>query len=306
MNEWLKHESENITGLVHAVETRTSANPFLHMLIQAGRAYSEDHCSLIAAALSYYALLSIFPLMLLLVSEASNFIPTDRLIRDITGFFSAELPVDAGVLTVTLKQVIQLRGAVTTASAIGFLWSAAGVFDMIQLGINRAFRTPRLRPIWRQRLVSLGMVTGISILFALSLALTTAIRLAVHYEIITRHDAWLQAATSVGTFLISIGIFGMLYRYIPYAANIRRREIFFGAVVSAILWEIAKLVFAWYITNYALLNLVYGSIGAVIALMIWSYITSAIMLIGAEIAAVNAGARQRERKGDEWWAITAQ
>jgi membrane protein len=196
MNEWLKHESENVAGLVHAVETRTSANPFLHTLIQAGRAYSEDNCSLIAAALSYYALLSIFPLMLLLVSEASNFIPTDRLIREITGFFSAELPVNAGVLSVTLKQVIQLRGAVTTASAIGFLWSAAGVFDMIQLGINRAFRAPRLRPIWRQRLVSMGMVITISILFALSVALTTAVRLAVHYEIITRHDVRSEEHTS--------------------------------------------------------------------------------------------------------------
>lgn len=306
MNRLLKEKSENVMGLVHTAEARASTNPFLHTLIQAARAYSEDHCSLIAAALSYYALLSIFPLMLLLVSEASNFIPTDRLIRAISGFFSANFPVNTGVLTVTLRQVIQARGAVTTASAIGFLWSTAGVFDMIQLGINRAFRTPRLRPIWRQRLVSLGMVTGISILFVLSLLITTAIRLAIHYHIVERGDVLIDIVTIIGTFLLSIGIFGMLYRHIPYGLPIRWSQVFLGAVISAILWEIAKLIFAWYITNFALLNLVYGSIGAVIAIMLWSYITSAIMLMGAEIAAVTTGARQRERKGDEWWAITAQ
>jgi membrane protein len=248
-------------------------------------------------------LLSIFPLMLLLVSEASNFFPTDRLVRAITSFIATDLPISATVLQNTLKEVIQLRGAVTTASAIGFLWSAAGVFDMIQLGVNRAFRVQRVRPRWRQRLVSLGMITSISLLFGLSMLITTAIRLGVHYRVFERHDAWVDVTTTVGTFLISIGIFGMLYRHIPYGARNSWRNILLGAVISAILWETAKLIFAWYVTNYALLNLVYGSIGAVIAIMLWSYITSVIMLIGAEIAAVTAGARQHERKGDEWWAI---
>jgi membrane protein len=305
MNHLIEQQSKNVVGLIHAVETRASANPLLHTLIQAARAYSEDHCSLIAAALSYYALLSIFPLMLLLLSEASNFFPPDRLVRAITSFIAADLPVSATFLQTTLKEVIQLRGAVTTVSAIGFLWSAAGVFDMIQLGINRAFRVQRDRPRWRQRLVSMGMVISISFLFAISLLITTGFRLGIHYHLIERHDALVEIVTAVGTFLISIGVFGLLYRHLPFDAHIGWRQVFLGAVISAILWETAKLIFAWYVTNYALLNLVYGSIGAVIAIMLWCYVTAAIMLIGAEVAAVTAGARQREKKGDEWWAITA-
>lgn len=303
MSQLIEQQTKNILGLVHTIETRASKNPLLHTLIQAGRAYSEDHCSLIAAALSYYALLSIFPLMLLLVSEASNFFPTDRLVRSITSFFAADLPVSATVLQSTLREVIQLRGAVTMASAIGFFWSAAGVFDMIQLGINRAFRVQRHRPRWRQRLVSLGMITSISALFATSLLITAGIRLGIHYHLIDRRDALIEIVTTLGSFLISIGVFGLLYRHLPYDTQISWRQVFLGAVIAAILLETAKYIFAWYVTNYALLNLVYGSIGAVIAIMLWSYITAAIMLIGAEIAAVTAGARQHERKGDEWWAI---
>lgn len=305
MIKLLEQPALKFRDLVHTVETRASQNPFLHTLIQAARAYNEDHCSLIAAALSYYALLSIFPLMLLLVSEASNFFPTDRLVRAITSFLSADIPISAGALQNTLRQVIQLRGALTLASAFGFFWSAAGVFDMIQLGINRAFRVQRDRPRWRQRLVSLGMVTGVSILFAVSLLLTAGIRLGIQYHLIERRDTLIEIGTTVGTFLISIGVFGLLYRHLPYDTRHGWRHIFLGAVIAAMLLEIAKLIFAWYVTNYALLNLVYGSIGAVIALMLWSYVTAAIMLIGAEVAAVTAGARQREKKGDEWWAIKA-
>ncbi|MBI5032828.1 MAG: YihY/virulence factor BrkB family protein [Chloroflexi bacterium] len=306
MNNLLKEKSENVIELIQAVETRANKNPFLRTLIQAARAYGEDHCSLIAAALSYYALLSIFPLMLFLVTVASNFFPSERLIRSISGFFAASMPINPSMLTNTLRQVIELRGALTLASTLGFLWSAAGVFDMIQLGINRAFRAPRARPIWQKRLLSFAMVTGVSILFLLNLILSTALRLALRFQLIERGDALISTITNIATFLISIGIFGMLFRHIPYGMRVRWHQVWLGAVTSAILWEIAKMTFAWYITNYALLNLVYGSIGAVIAIMLWSYITSAIMLFGAEIAAVMAGARQRERKGDEWWSITAQ
>jgi membrane protein len=305
MNEWFRHHQTNLANLGRGIETRISANEFLRTLLQAVRAYSEDHCSMIAAALSYYALISIFPLMLLLVSETSNFIPPDRLIRSITSFFSTELPISATVLQSTLREVIQLRGAITTASAIGFVWSAAGVFDMIQLGINRAFRVPRGRPRWRQRLISLGMVTAISLLFGASLMISAIVRLGVQAHLFARRDPMLEVASTLGAFMISIAIFGLLYRFIPFNAQVRWRQVFLGAVIAAILWEIAKGIFVWYVTDYALLNLVYGSIGAVIAIMLWCFITSTILLIGAEIAAVVAGAREHEKTGNEWWALQA-
>ncbi len=149
------------------------------------------------------------------------------------------------------------------------------------------------------------MVLGAGVLFVLSFAITTAMRLAVHYRIVERHSLVTDTLPIAGGLLSGILVFGVLYRYLPYDSSVRWRDAWLGAVVAGVLWEIAKLGFAWYLTNFALLSMVYGSVGAVIAVMLWGYVTAVIMLIGAEVAAVRSGARQREKTGKEWWAIVS-
>jgi membrane protein len=286
---------------MQTAETRARAIPGVAVLIEAARAYGEDRCSLLAAALSYYALLSIFPLMLLLLTISSSFIArTDLAIRTVTAFIGGNLPVSAGLLERNLQEVARLRGPLSILASAGFIWSALGVFDTIQLSINRAFRAPRARPIWRQRLFSLGMIAGVSLLFALSLLVTTSLRFAVHYRIVARGNPLADFVSPLVAAMLSAMVFAFLYRYVPYDPSIRWKHVWAGALIAAALWEVAKLGFAWYLTNYALLNLVYGSLGAVIAIMLWGYMTAAILLFGAEVAAVIANARQRERTGKEW------
>jgi membrane protein len=305
LNNLIEQQSQRVLHLAQTAEARANAIPGVGVLVQAARAYSEDRCALLAAALSYYALLSIFPLLLFILSIASPFLQSEAAIRAATSFLGSYLPSGATLVRNSLHEVTRLRGPLTIASAAGFLWSASGVFDLIQLGLNRAFRVQRPRPMWRQRIVSLGMVASVSLLFGLSFLLTTSLRLAIHYRLLPRHNILVDALPVLGALILGIAIFGLLYRLIPYHSSIRWRDVWAGAVVAAVLWEIAKLGFAWYLTNFALLNLVYGSVGAVIALMLWGYVTAAILLIGAEIAAVAAGARQREKTGQEWWAIVS-
>jgi membrane protein len=305
MNHWFERQSQRALNLVQTAEAHAQMIPGINVLIQAVRAYGEDHCSLLAASLSYYALLSIFPLMLFLFAVASYFIPPDRVAHSVAGFFTANLPFSTTLLQNNLQEVTRLRGVVTLVAAAGFVWSASGVFEAIQVGINRAFRVPRPRPLWRQRLVSLVMVFFVGLLFGLSFALTTAMRLMVHYHVLRPHTLFTDALPTIGTLILSTIVFLLLYRFIPADSGIGWRDVWLSALIAAALWEIAKLIFAWYLTNYALLNLVYGSVGAVIAIMLWSYVTAAILLLGAEIAAVKAGARQREKKGNEWWALVS-
>ena len=105
--------------------------------------------------------------------------------------------------------------------------------------------------------------------------------------------------------LIGAAVFGLLYRYLPYDPAIRWRAVWPGALIAAVLWEIAKLGFTWYITNLAVLNMVYGSVGAVIAVMLWGYLTAVIMLFGAELASVASGTRRRVETGKEWWSLVS-
>lgn len=288
------------------IETRARQVSIFNLLIDTWKAYTDDNCTTIAAALSYYGLLSIFPLMLFLVAITSTFFAPDRVTRAVIGFFSSNIPVSARTLEIAIQQVIQARGVVTIVSAASFLWSAMGVFDMLQRGINRAFRVPRPRAKWRQTLVSMAMVAGVSVLFILSFALTTWLRVAFHYRLMMRTAPVIDLIADVAGFVISVIVFGLLYQYIPFGENVKWRDVFLGAVVAAALWEIAKMAFAWYITSYAVLNLVYGPLGAVIAIMLWGYITAGILLFGAELTAIKSGAHQRQRRGDEWWALTTQ
>jgi membrane protein len=125
----------------------------------------------------------------------------------------------------------------------------------------------------------------------------------VQYRIIERHTLLTDTIPVVGGLLSGASVFGLLYRYMPYDSSVRWRGVWLGALIAGVLWEIAKLGFAWYLANFALLSMVYGSVGAVIAVMLWSYLSAAILLIGAEFAAVMTGARRREKTGREWWAI---
>jgi membrane protein len=305
VNNFVEEQTVRATHFVQALETRVRSVPAADILIGALRAYSEDRCSILAAALSYYALLSLFPLALFLLTVASQFISTDVATREVSRVISSYLPGGAQMVRNALDEVTRLRGELSLVGAAGFLWSASGVFDATQLGINRAFRVSTPRPIWRQRLVSIGLVMSASVLFGASFALTTVMRQEIQSRVLVRGSFPFEALTIVGAMLIGAAVFGLLYRYLPYDRAIRWRAVWSGALIAAVLWEIAKLGFSWYLTNLAGLNMVYGSVGTVIAVMLWGYLTAVIMLFGAEIASVASGMRQRVKTGTEWWALVS-
>ncbi len=300
MNHFIEQQWQRLSRFAQFVGKIARKVPGVRLLENTMQAYNEDGASLLAAALSYYGLLSIFPFMLFLLAVSSPFLESEAAIRIVAGAIASYFPTGPQVMRDTLREVTQSRGTLSIAAAAGFLWSASGVFNILQLAINRAFRVQRQRPVWRERIVSVGMVVIVSLLFVASLLDTTAIRVAIHYEIIARHDLFLQYLQIASGIAAGVLVFGLVYRYLPYGADIHWRNVLLSAFVASILWEIAKLGFAWYLTNLALLNLVYGSVGAIIALMLWGYLTAVIMLMGAELAAVRAGVRQRERTGKEW------
>ncbi len=306
MNELIEQERQRVLGIAATTAERARHMPGIGLIEQTLRAYSEDRGSVTAAALSYYAILSIFPFMLFLLAILSPFLQSDAAVRVIAFLLGSYFPSSAALLHNTLSEVARLRGPLSLVAAGGFAWSASGVFNLIQLGLNRAFRVQRARPVWRERMVSLVMVAIASLLFALSFLLTTAFRVALHYEHMPMHNWIVDLVPPLGGIVIGIFVFGLIYRFVPYDPTIRWRDVWLAATLASILWEIAKLVFAWYLTNWALLNLVYGSVGAIIAVMLWGYITTMILLLGAEFAAVKSGARQRQRAAKQWQPLSPE
>lgn len=291
MNEWFEQQAQHVSHLARATEARVHALPFLGVLTRATRAYTKDRASTLAAALAYYALLSIFPLLLMMIAILSYFIEPDTATRMVSGFLNAFLPAGSQVIRNALQQVLSERGAVTILSVASFAWSATGTFDLIQVGINRAFCVERPRALMHQRLWSLGMVGGVGVLIGLSIALNFILRTWGIPRTRTNERMFFELGPIIVGLLIGFVIFGTLYRYVPNGVGTRWKKIWLGALVASGLWEIAKNGFAWYLTNIAFLNLVYGPLSAVIAVMLWSYVTAAILLFGAEIAAIQSGER---------------
>jgi YihY family inner membrane protein len=139
----------------------------------------------------------------------------------------------------------------------------------------------------------------------LSFAVTTVLRLAFHIRFV-RSDIWVEVGSTALAVALGAIVFALMYRYVPYDATIRWRNVLLPAFLAAVLWEVSKIGFVWYLTNVSQLNMVYGSIGAVIALMLWGYVTWMIILYCAEWAAIGMGVRQREITGKEWWSVVAQ
>lgn len=284
---------------------RASAMRVIGNLVAAANAFTQDRCSLTAAALSYYTLLAIFPLLLFLVALASFFVQSENATRAVIGFFNEFLPQSSSIIRNNLPEVSRARGEVTVIAFAGLAWTASGVFNAVQLSLNRVFRTQRARPLWRERLVSMAMVVGVGILFAASFAITTALRLTLHLRAL-RGGILVEGASTLAAILLAAIVFAVMYRLVPYDSSIRWRQVIIPALLAATAWELAKIGFVWYLTNFSQLSLVYGSIGAVIALMLWSYLTWTIILYCAEVAAVRMGVHQREVTGKEWWAVVAR
>jgi membrane protein len=93
--------------------------------------------------------------------------------------------------------------------------------------------------------------------------------------------------------LLGIGLFGVAYKVLP-VSPVRWRQVWRAAVFASVTWEVAKIIFVYYLLNFARLNVVYGSVGVVIALLTWGYITAAILLFGGELSALIV---QKERAG---------
>lgn len=256
------------------------------LLLDTWQAYSQHEMTMLAAALAYYLLLALFPLMLLLIAIASPFLSSEQVIRETIRFASSYAPTGAAELRRVLEQVVNARGPVTLLAAVGLLWSSSGVFDLVQKGLNRAWHVSQPRPLWRQRMVSLVTVLAVGLLFGFSIFTSAFLRTGLRFRVEIGGGS-IQLLSLFLTLPLNFALLSTIYKFFPYR-RVGYGQVWGGALLASFLWEVAKILFVVYLLNFARLNLVYGSVGVVIALLLWGYVTAAILLFGAELAAVHS------------------
>ena len=288
-NPAIAHLESRVRHRVQALNERLSRNFLAVLIVRTTREMSDDDATHMAAGVAYYALFSLFPLLLGLTALMSFFLETGDVQSRLTDIASRYLPGSEELIDFNLEPVARLRGALAIFSILGLLWSGSAVFGAVNRAVNRAWDVHKDRPIYIGKPRQLLMALSVGILFFLSVGSATFVRVATR---LTETDAtglgWLfdtvgRIAIQGLSFLLTLSIFLLIYKFMPNTKTYWR-YIWPGAIVGAVLFESAKNLFITYVDRFSNFEHVYGSLAPVIGLLLWAYLSSLIVILGAELS----------------------
>jgi membrane protein len=255
------------------------------------RAFSEfiaDDALNLGAQQAYYFIFALFPALLTLISIAS-FFPIAHFNANTLQALAPVLPPD--VLNIVQKQLESIsnsdKGGVLTFAFLLTLWTSSGAMVSIITTLNAAYDITEGRPWWKMRLTAIALTIGMSLFILTSISLVlagpqVAERLAVDMGLGEAFKwTWWIAQWPVIVALVATGV-GLVYYFAPDA---KQEWVWItpGAIIATLLWLGLSLLFRYYIVNFGNYNETYGTIGAVIVLLTWLYLTGLAILFGAEI-----------------------
>ena len=248
----------------------------------------DDDVAGLAAQLSYYFFLALFPAILFLLAVAS-FFPLSNITEDVGRFLGPV--VSPQVLALIQDQMQRLahneNGGLLTFGVAGALWSSSAALVSIVGALNRAYDIEEGRPWWKVRLVAIGLTFGVAVtvLVAFSLVLvgpTLAEKLGQATGWGAPFEwAWLILQWPLVFALVVTGI-GLIYYFAPDAEQ-DWVWITPGAVAATILWLLVSLLFKLYVANFTDYEASYGTVGGVIVMLLWFYVSGIAILVGAEL-----------------------
>jgi len=253
-------------------------------------AMSKDNLSLVAAGVAFYALLAIFPAIAALVS-IYGLLADPQTVEQQLAATSQVLPEDAR--SIIEEQLTRVTAGASAALSLGAivslllaLWSANKGTQSLITALNIVYHEEEKRSFVWLTLISLGLTLGIILFLIIGLA-AIAVMPALFGSLglpedIRRLASWLRWPILGIGFVIALSVF---YRLAPSRDEARWRWVSWGAVLATVLWLIGSALFSWYVANFGSYNETYGSIGAVVVLMMWFWLSALIVLLGAELNA---------------------
>jgi membrane protein len=255
-----------------------------------GRKVSDDAATDSAAQLSYYFLFSLFPLLFCLVTLAA-YLPVEGLVQEMMGRLRPLVPADAmRIVEQHLTGLLEQRPKLLTFSLLTALWSASRGVDAFRKALNLAYDVSESRPFLRTQVVAAGM-TVLGLLLALlsfwlfMLGSDVGLWLADRwlwakplFEIWT----WLRWPTTAALIMLSVA---MGYYLLPDVEQ-KFKYITPGSVVGTVVWLGGTWAFTQYVNHFGKFNVTYGSIGGVMVLLLWLYISGLVFIMGGEMNAI--------------------
>jgi membrane protein len=269
-----------------------NAGPWRSMLSHSLHQFHENDLFTSSAAMSYFGLMALFPALLLMLAMSNRITAATELLTHAVEVY----PGSGKFLRETIRSMSSVgTGAIITCFIVT-LWAGSWVFAVIERALNRIWGATS-RAFWHGRALTIGMIGIVGVLLAFSVLLTSVVlrlremaerlsprQVAQYPLILSAGSVFWQGVFAVASFLITVMLFVIVYRFMP-KAEVTLRDTLPGAIIGGLLWEVGKYVFAWTLT-YLHYDQIYGSVGAVVAVLTWSYVSSLILLFGAQLTAV--------------------
>jgi membrane protein len=266
-------------------------------------AYTRHHGSSMAAAVSFFALLSILPLLAVGVALLGWTLgDSEEAIRRLARLVQAYLPTDYQPLIIkTLLDIQRDRNIFGLIGLLGLLYTAGQLFMCLTLAFNQIWDVHTRESWLKRRFMALCLELLALVLLLSSLALTSFLTyiqtapltfLGIHLSPIPY--LW-SIAGYLLPLLLSMILFTLLYRLLP-GCLVRWSDALVGASFASVVWELSKILFGLYVAHFNNYSRVYGTLGGIALLMMWAYFSSMILLLGAEIAADRGKRHKTQRK----------
>ena len=264
---------------------------------QVANSWVDDYAPSMGAALAYYTMFSLAPLLLIVISVAGLVFGQDAASGEIAGQLRSLMGDQGasavqGLLTSVHKPA---EGAAATAAGVVLLFvGATSVFGELQNSLDRIWRVPAQRrtsgwiALVRAQLLSFGMVLVIGFLLIVSLAASAALATAGRWldPIFGSWYAVAEITNAVGGFLLVGTMFALIYKVMP-CAHVQSKDVWVGAVFTALLFTLGKSMIGWYVGRSGIVS-GFGAAGSLVVILLWVYYSAQIFLIGAEFTWVYA------------------
>jgi membrane protein len=232
---------------------------------------------------------------LALVAAASFILARETAFEEVVSLIEQAIPVSQQLIRENFRTVVELRGPVGLLGLVAALWSASGVFTVLSRNVNQAWTGAEERGFIRNRLVGLAMIGVLGLLLVVSLASSTVFSLVGRFDIPVVDTLLWRVTSILLPWLSTLLLFFALYNWVPNT-RVEWKAALWGAVLATVAWQLAAKGFTWYLSSgLARYQIIYGSLGSVVILMLWIYLSAMVTLLGAHLSAAVARRGRMDR-----------
>jgi membrane protein len=251
-----------------------------------------------AASIGYYALLSLFPVLLVIISILGSVTASDANRLAVLTFVLRYFPQQFDFISAQLDAFRQTPIRLGIGGGAALVWASLGVFNAINAAVNHAWGVEQLRNFWTHRLFSFLMLVAAALLLLTALLLATTVQVVEARWFANFH--WNNSVLTMlrgltvryAALLLPSVVFGLIYYFVPNVSDILVKDVWLGALITGLLWDVGLKGFSWFVRDTRVWTPIHGSIATVVVFMIWIYISAVILLWGVEFTAAYARMRR--------------